>query len=294
MSDQHDFSPVRALDENGLPVPSARAFFYVPGTNAPRDVFADEDETILHPSPLLANSAGVFPAIWCSEQVKCTVTDPSGVVLPGYPMQVAMRSFGGGSAAESVAFAPTFEITADTVQDAIEQSFTLNSDRLDGLGALASLDTITAAHVAESAKRLRAEGVGTPTDNEFPTLLAMTGHVSDVAGARLPRTAGYVNATVSIDAGLGLQTFTHSLGGLPALAQCFLHCTTAEHGYAVGDYYGPISAETFADGADNGLALALNATQAKVRANNLRMINTSGTRVAPTAANWSLVIRLWA
>lgn len=294
MSDQHDFSPVRALDENGLPVPSARAFFYVPGTNAPRDVFADEAETILHPSPLLANSAGVFPAIWCSEQVKCTVTDPSGVVLPGYPMQVAMRSFGGGSAADSVSFSPTVEITADTVQDAIEQSFTINSDRLDGLGDLAALNTITAAEVAAAAKRLRAEGVASPTDNEFPTVLAMTGHVDDVADTKFSRTAGYVNTTVSIDAGLGVQTLTHGLGGLPALAQCFLRCTANEHGYVTGDYYGPISAETFADGADNGLALALNATQAKVRADNLRMISTSGTRVAPTAANWALVIRLWA
>lgn len=294
MSDQHDFSPVRALDENGLPVPGARAFFYVPGTNAPRDVFADEAETILHPSPLLASNAGVFPAIWCSELVKCTVTDPSGVVLPGYPMQIAMRSFGGGSAADSVSFSPTVDITADTVQDAIEESFTKNSDRLDGLGDLAALDTITADQVAAAAKRLRAEGVATPTDNEFPTVLAMTGHVSDVAALRIPRTAGYVNTTVSIATGPGLQTFTHGLGGLPALAQFFLLCTSAEHGYAVGDYYGPISAETFADGANYGLVAAMNATQIKVRADILGMLTTSGTRVSPTPANWSLVIRLWA
>lgn len=294
MSDQHDFSPVRALDENGLPVPGALAYFDIPGTGAPRDVFADEAETILHPRPLVANSAGVFLAVWSSEEVKCTVTTPSGVTLPGYPMQVAMRSFGGGSAAASVSFAPFGELDADNVQDAIEQSFTLNSDRLDGLGDLAALNTITAAHVADAAKRLRAEGVASPTDNEFPTVLAMTGHVNDVALTRIPRTAGYLNTTVSIASGPGLQTFAHGLGGMPALAQFFLRCTADEHGFVAGDWYGPISAETFAEGANYGLVAAMNATQIKVRTDILGMLTTSGTRVSPTPANWALVIRLWA
>ena len=186
MSDQHDFSPVRALDENGLPVPGAQAFFYIPGTTALRDVFADDAETILHPSPLLSNSAGVFPAIWCSQLVKCTVLSPSGVTLSGYPMQIAMRSFGGVSGAAQVTFAPTANIAAQNVQDAIEL-----------------VKTQLAADIA----------VLQPADADLTALaaLATTGFIA--------RTAAGAVATRALTAGAGIAvTNSDGVAGNPTIA----------------------------------------------------------------------------
>jgi hypothetical protein len=135
MSDQHNFSPVQPLDENGFPVPFAQARFYTPGTQALVDVYADQELTIAHPTPLLANGAGVFPAVWRNALVRAEVKTPLGVMLPGYPMEYAMRSFGGTASAESVSFVPTGNIEAVNVQDAIEISDTRVRDYIDGIVA---------------------------------------------------------------------------------------------------------------------------------------------------------------
>lgn len=133
MSHQHYFSPVRALDENGLPVPGAEARFYTPGTQALVDVYADRALTVAHPTPLLADAAGVFPAVWRQTLVRVEVKAPGGVMLPGYPIDYAVQSFGGTAAASSVSFAPTENIEAINVQDAIEISDTRLRDYINSV-----------------------------------------------------------------------------------------------------------------------------------------------------------------
>jgi hypothetical protein len=133
MSDQHNFSPVRALDENGFPVPAAEARFYTPGTQALVDVYADAELTIAHPTPLVADGAGVFPAVWRNAAVRVEMKTPEGVMLPGYPMEYAFRSFGGTASAASTSFSPTGNIEAVNVQDAIEISDTRLRDYINGI-----------------------------------------------------------------------------------------------------------------------------------------------------------------
>lgn len=133
MTHQHYFSPVRALDENGFPVPSAEARFYAPGTQALVDVYADRALTIAHPTPLLADGAGIFPAVWRRTLVRVEVKTPGGVMLPGYPIDYAVQSFGGTAEAASVSFSPTENVEATTVQDAIEISDTRVRDYINSV-----------------------------------------------------------------------------------------------------------------------------------------------------------------
>lgn len=93
----------------------------------------------------------------------------------------------------------------------------------------------------------------------------------------------------------GSYNFTHALGKLPSNMQAWIVCVTASEGFSVGDWYGPIGSETFADGANNGWAIAMNTTtiKTKVGASGAPIINyTTGVRgIIP--ANWRLVVRAW-
>jgi hypothetical protein len=297
MSDQHDFSPVRAIDENGLPVPGAEMRAFIPGTMAPVDIYADADETILHPIPLLANGAGVFPAVWCSNPFKAEVKSPAGVMLPGYPMEVAMRSFGGVSAATGVSFAPTADIVATNVQDAIEAVFSDLSGEIGGLGDLAQQDQVTTALFDPAALRTAAEGVASPQDTEVPTVSAM---VNYVAGQVAPK------ANTAPDLVLGpfplaladARTNAHGFGALPRKIEFVIICNTASAGLAVGDRYGPITATAGADGANVGFGAAANATNVKTVTGqaNITILNmgTGGREaLAGILGNFTYEIRVW-
>ena len=121
MSDIVAFQPVRALDRNGEPVPGALARFFLSGTTTPVTVFSDPAEAVPHATPLEADANGVFPAVFrAGVTLKVEVTDPDGLVLPGFPVDPAATVRLSGGAAASTSFAPTGNIPATNVQDAIE------------------------------------------------------------------------------------------------------------------------------------------------------------------------------
>jgi hypothetical protein len=120
MADQHTFGQVRVYDSNGEPIPGALARFYSPGTLALVDVYADEALTILHPSPLVADSGGIFPQVFSDALVKVNVTTATGGTVPGYPLDPAPRSIGGGAAASGVSFVASPTVPQGNVQSAID------------------------------------------------------------------------------------------------------------------------------------------------------------------------------
>lgn len=89
-------------------------------------------------------------------------------------------------------------------------------------------------------------------------------------------------------------TLTHGLGKLPSNVQAWLVCVTNSQGWIVDDWYGPIGAETFADGADNGMAILMNTTSIKIKLGAFAtpILSSSGGR-GITYANWKLVVRAW-
>jgi len=55
---------MQLMDANGEAMAFAEAYFYLTGTTDPVDVFADADLTEPHTVPLVADDAGIFPAIY--------------------------------------------------------------------------------------------------------------------------------------------------------------------------------------------------------------------------------------
>jgi len=120
MTDIITFSPVLAVDANGLPVAAATAEFFESGTTTPITVYADAGESSAHPSPLVADGNGFFPAVFKSgSAVKVVVKTPLGATL--YTFDPAVKVAASGSAASAVSFDPTAGVPQDNVQDAIEQ-----------------------------------------------------------------------------------------------------------------------------------------------------------------------------
>lgn len=66
----------------------AKALFELTGTTTPTDTYQDSARTTPHTNPVVANSAGVFPAIYLNPEIRyrLTLMDSSDVVFPGYPL----------------------------------------------------------------------------------------------------------------------------------------------------------------------------------------------------------------
>lgn len=79
------YIPVRQTPVNGSgrPYAGARAFFYRAGTASPQAVFANSGRTSQHPHPVVADSAGRFPAIYLAPDnpYRCVLQDSSGNTL---------------------------------------------------------------------------------------------------------------------------------------------------------------------------------------------------------------------
>lgn len=71
------------LDESGAPYSGAKVYFFDNGTTTPMITYTDPSLSIPHDHPVVANSAGMFPAIFLEEQVtyKFRVTTADDVLI---------------------------------------------------------------------------------------------------------------------------------------------------------------------------------------------------------------------
>lgn len=121
MGDIVAFTPERVLDANGNPVSGAEARFYLSGTSTPAIVYSDSAETVPHPTPIVSNAAGVFPAAYRSGvALKVDVVDAGGGALPGYPIDPVRVTGVNSTQAAGISFVATEDIPANEVQTAIE------------------------------------------------------------------------------------------------------------------------------------------------------------------------------
>lgn len=74
---------VPALDANGVIVSGAQLFFYEPGTLTPKDVYTTAALTTAHANPVVASSAGLFPAIYIdpNQTYRVILKTSAGVTL---------------------------------------------------------------------------------------------------------------------------------------------------------------------------------------------------------------------
>lgn len=137
----------RATDTNGDIVAGATAYFYEAGTTTEALVYADSDAATPHGYTLSANSEGVFPEAFSTQQLKVDIRDGDGVSLPGYPSDEWYIVPSSGGTAASIVFTPVdagagYEANPATdVQNAIEnntQNFANYQPKDDQLTALAN------------------------------------------------------------------------------------------------------------------------------------------------------------
>ena len=162
------FSPNRAVDLNGFSVPGARALIYESGTSTSREVYSDPECTTPHPSPIMADGAGVFPPIYDAGggDVKVAVTTPDGTMLAGYPMDPARLISTDSAGAAGIQFAPTEEIPVTNVQAAIERVQEnmvkpLSDYGLGVTGNAALIADIDATSIASGSYRYSTGAAGT-------------------------------------------------------------------------------------------------------------------------------------
>lgn len=71
------------IDENGDPYSGAKVYFFDNGTTTPKVTYTTADLSIPHDHPVVANSAGMFPAIFLDEQTtyRLRITDAADVLI---------------------------------------------------------------------------------------------------------------------------------------------------------------------------------------------------------------------
>lgn len=166
MADQLSFAPQRVMDANATPVAGAKAYFYKTGTNISVTVYQDAAGTVPHASPVVADSAGVFPQVFSTQTVKVNVTDSSGTAVDGFPIDPALMVPAGGTGAAAISFSPTTDIPSTNVQDAIEKvQANIVAPLADyGIGVTGNADTladIDATNIASGFYRFETGASGT-------------------------------------------------------------------------------------------------------------------------------------
>lgn len=106
------FSPVNG---NGDVLPGGKLFFYVSGTSTPLDTYSDNDLTTANANPVVANGAGLWPAIFLAPRsYKIILQDASGIqVWSADPYTPAGSGTGSGVTYDTVAIARASYIRTD-------------------------------------------------------------------------------------------------------------------------------------------------------------------------------------
>lgn len=94
-------APTQIRTSTGAIASGAKAFFYLAGTTTDYTVFTDNAQTVPHPQPVVANSNGVFSAVYVpytSTGYRVRVTTSAGVVISDFDgiANPAPPSGGGG------------------------------------------------------------------------------------------------------------------------------------------------------------------------------------------------------
>lgn len=145
MADQLFYTPMRALDANGDPVPNARAFFFQSQTTTPITAYANTELTAPHPTPIVSDANGVFPPVYFSSGalVRVVAQDAGGAELPGFPLDPAQNFPTALTTAATIGYTPTENNNGVNLQIAVTNASNAAADvqaEVDGLGTMSLED----------------------------------------------------------------------------------------------------------------------------------------------------------
>jgi hypothetical protein len=119
-----------------------------------------------------------------------------------------------------------------------------------------------------------------------------------IGNSRMQLQESYESAAQTITAA-GSLTLAHGLGGTPTLVQGVIECTTAEHGYSIGDQ---LILGTFGESETtnsiNGVAIVPDATNLNCRFGSRATVfyvpnKSDGTLENLTNGSWKFIARAW-
>jgi len=119
MPDQLGFLPERVFTAAAMPGAGYRVEFFQSGTTTPVTVYTTAALSVAHPSPLVCDANGVFPAVFSAGgAIKAVITKPDGSSF--YTLDPVFRVSTSGAGASEISFNPTGPLPFNNVQDAIE------------------------------------------------------------------------------------------------------------------------------------------------------------------------------
>lgn len=168
-------------------------------------------------------------------------------------------------------------------------------DALEGVELVPpSNATTTAAGIVEKATTAEAQG-GTTGDKFMDDVLTKAAIL-----ALSPISAKPFVSTGQTITSAALLTIAHSLGAKPPLYNFYIKCTTAEHGWSIGDEIELGSNLNMTDlGTNRASPVYTDATNIYIQFTNtatviLQANKATGAAAAFTNANWDIYVRAWA
>lgn len=138
--------PTRALDVNGDPVVGAKLRFYLSGTSTAVVVYSDIGETVAHPTPILSDAGGVFPAVYYSGgAIRSIMTGASDESLPGGVIDPVQKTGAGTSGADSITISPTILLPYTNTQEALEGLAAITASQ--PLAAISDVGSVPASRI---------------------------------------------------------------------------------------------------------------------------------------------------
>lgn len=318
----------RAADADNEPVSGAEAYFFQTGTSTPVTMYSDTNLTNAHPVPLVAGSGGVFDQAWHdgSVNIRLQVTQPGNGAEVFPIIDPAFTSATSGTAAAAINFAPTASVPQSDVQAAIayngDQRHNRNANVKTFLASASTDEMKTALGIDYSRvvtdwddATKAGEYSATNTATNSPTAAFYRGYVSATASLITQLLVNgtsteiyarhYASSTWSSWVRLASKPFTspaqtitsaggltiaHGLSGTPSRVSVVLKCTTAEHGYSIGDEV--IAHSTNVAASNQGVSIVPDATNLNIRFGSSGTVfplthKTTGAGVNATNASWT-------
>lgn len=211
---------------NGDRVAGARAYFFLDGTATLADVYTDNTLTTAHTRPVVADTVGVWPAMYADTSLLFTVagTDGDGVPISGFAWS------GLGPAVDAALASATLAESAQAAAEAAQEAAEAAQDIVEGLaadltGAPYSATSITSLLIGTGNKTLTLDQLGKLFTVGQTVVIARTSAATNqMTGivTAFNATTGVMTVAVSITGGAG--TFTDwsvslsSSGGVQSIA----------------------------------------------------------------------------